>query len=340
MTTMTTTTFLSSGISPTNSLLPLLSRRTGERLLALADLLEQRNNAVAGEAAAYRLADDDWHAERSDRQRAEQRYATERDHGGVTEDQIQLHRDREARSAARRSEAERRHQAAIAARAAVQTLLAASRRLLEGKRTYVPLGRKPDGSPLANPGEVGGALNGVNETEVQIELPTGDPAKVKEKQRAQGSRIKREIEAVEDAPLPLDNALASARAEVTKEATRAKVRVELEDERRGLRLAWPTRKINADPSRDDPYHSPVAVDAAAIACRFFRDEVLADVEASIRAQYEGIPLALTPSEKRKRLRELKAALLEAERIEAEAIWQIGDGSFRADTDPRAVLGIA
>ena len=338
------TTFLNyapSALDPHDHLIsdPTVPDAVREKYIALGDQYERAVNAAAGARREYDAADEDWHTKRTDLGKADAHIEREGDKAGVGDRQLDILRARVARAAARRAAAEERHVAAIAATGSAAEVLKNIKRFVDGRRTYAPLGRGADGGPLSDSGEFGGASRGYTFTEISIAIPAGDPARIVAAQRAEIARIKREIEDTETAPLPLEHVLAAARAEVEKEAARGKVRVELESERRGLQLAWPRKRVNADSSRDNPYLPATAVDAAAIACRFFREEVLADVEASIRAQYESIGLALTPSEKRKRLRELKASLLEAERIEAEAIWQIGSGDFRPDTDPRAVLGI-
>lgn len=338
------TTFINyapSALDPNDHLVsdPSVPDAVRERYIALGDQYERAVNVAEGARREYDAADADWHAKRSDLGKAEAHIERERDRSGVSEGQLAVLQDRVARAAQRRAQAEAKHVAVIAAKANAAEVLKNVKRLVDSKRTYASLGRGPDGDPLVDSGEYGGAPLGYNLTPVRVGLPAGDPVQIVAKQRPEIGRLQREREDTVAAPPPLETVLAQARAGVDKEAARGKVRVELEDERRGLRLAWPVWKINADPSRDSPHHAPTAVDAAALVCRFFRDEIIADVEASIRAQYEGIELALTPSEKRKRLRELKAALLEAERIECEALWQIGEGGFRADTDPRAILGV-
>jgi len=338
------TTFLNyapSALDPNDRMVtdPSVPDAVREKYIALGDRYERAVNAAEGARREYDAADEDWHTKRADLGKADAHVEREGDKAGVSEGHLGVLRDRVARAAQRRAQAEAKHVAAIAAKGSAAEVLKNIKRFVDGRRTYAPLGRGADGGPLQDSGEFGGAPQGYHFAELRVAIPAGDPAKIVAAQRAEISRIKREIEDVEAAPLPLDNVLATARAEVAKEAARGKVRVELDSERRDLHLVWPTRKVNAEASRDNPYLPATAVDAAALACRFFRDEVLADVEASIRVQYEGIPLALTPSEKRKRLRELKATLLEAERIESEALWQIGNGGFRADTDPRAILGV-
>jgi hypothetical protein len=84
-------------------------------------------------------------------------------------------------------------------------------------------------------------------------------------------------------------------------------------------------------------------DAAALVAWLAPDKVIEHLEAQLDADYAG-QLSLSDEEKRKRLADLDAKILAAERIEAELVWQAierGESiTFRPDIDPRAVLGIA
>lgn len=112
-----------------------------------------------------------------------------------------------------------------------------------------------------------------------------------------------------------------------------------------FRIEGPQRDIGAQPSdRVEAGHIPRSDDALALIAWAMPEKVLEAVEADIEAAYAAVDLQLAPHEKQRRRREIKAAILKAERIECAALWEIverGDDTvrFRPGTDPRAIFGI-
>jgi len=88
------------------------------------------------------------------------------------------------------------------------------------------------------------------------------------------------------------------------------------------------------------------VDVAALAARFWGDQILADAEAAVDAAYAGIELTLEPHERRKRLRQIDGKILDLQRREAAAVWRLieefgdEDAGFRPGTSAAAILGVA
>lgn len=112
-----------------------------------------------------------------------------------------------------------------------------------------------------------------------------------------------------------------------------------------LSVVPPLLDIGAAPNGSGNGNIPKAPDALALLCWAMPERIIEAVEASIDEAYLAVELQLDPHERQRRKRELKLKILEAERIECEAIWQLvraGDTNirFRPDTDPRAILGIA
>jgi len=145
---------------------------------------------------------------------------------------------------------------------------------------------------------------------------------------------------VSKAPMPIEEAKAGATAEIDKLAESGRPRARVRNDR--VSLDWPLHRVAAEPSG---MHSiPSAPDAAALAAWAHRDAICAELESQIDAEYDGVDLALSDTEKRDRVKFLDAEILTAERKLAEAIWQAqeagSDVDFPGRMDPRAVLGIA
>jgi len=113
-----------------------------------------------------------------------------------------------------------------------------------------------------------------------------------------------------------------------------------------LRIGWPVQEIDAAPKSNTSatlLGRPTAIDASALIAWAFKDKLIKTLERDIDEAYADAD-TIDPAEKAKLMKELAAKALEYERLEAEYIWAGLDAGedifFRADTDPRAILGIA
>lgn len=112
-----------------------------------------------------------------------------------------------------------------------------------------------------------------------------------------------------------------------------------------LSIRGPKMDLGAEPRRNGSGNIPKGDDALALLAWLAPERVLEKLRADLHEAYSAVDVQLDPHEKSRRRREIKAAILEAERIEAAAGWALieqGDDTvrFRPDADPRAVLGIA
>lgn len=107
-------------------------------------------------------------------------------------------------------------------------------------------------------------------------------------------------------------------------------------------VEFPSQAVRAVATGD---LSPRTFDARALIAWLHPERLQEEIERQIEDAYKStsVPI-MTRAERRVRLKEIDAKLLELERLEAECIWRaLADGEaihFRPDTDPRAVLGIA
>jgi hypothetical protein len=195
--------------------------------------------------------------------------------------------------------------------------------------------------------------------QIEPKLPASGRDVVAAQRALRGQKLA-EIEAVETAPLPAEAVKSRLRHEVAELGQRGEpgvligaVETRIDDrtgkpitrQRREASINWPVASVGAEPSLGGSGDRPRAIDAAALVCWAMPEKVISALEADVDAEYADIDLALEPHEKARRLRELRAEILAIERIECEAIWQAieageTDVFFRADADPRAVLGIA
>jgi hypothetical protein len=83
-----------------------------------------------------------------------------------------------------------------------------------------------------------------------------------------------------------------------------------------------------------------APDTLALIGWTFRDQLIAAVEQEIDKRADD-KAALTDEQRAGRLAELSGAILQSERVEVALIEQAGgDVTYRRDTDPRALFGLA
>lgn len=189
-------------------------------------------------------------------------------------------------------------------------------------------------------------------------LPEGDRAEIVATQRAEIARFIGELEDLPTIPPRLETEKRHIRAQVAELAKKGQPGVALVDmygpdpvtgEHLLLgstaKVHWPRKDIGAAPAHSKSETVPRVVDAAALVAWLFPERLTEVLEADLERAYVGVDEQLDPHERTRRKRDLKAAILKAERLECAAIWALieaGDETvrFRPDTDPRAVLGIA
>lgn len=110
-------------------------------------------------------------------------------------------------------------------------------------------------------------------------------------------------------------------------------------------ITWPTRFAPWEPSKLGTDLSPRMIDLEALACRYWKDQIVADLEAGVDETYGAIPDEdiLDPTEKKRLLAEAEAEVDRLQRELAEIVWQaldVGeDVDFPADLPIRAILGV-
>lgn len=179
---------------------------------------------------------------------------------------------------------------------------------------------------------------------ISVFQPTQTDAKdiaieVRQWQTANGRTKKNEVA---NYPIPPDSIKARFQNHVRMRGLDAEVSARY-DADGPVKLVLPMKRLPVPSNPDGSI--PYTVDVEALICKFFGDQLIAEIEKQIDADYDGVELTLEPHEKHRALKEIDRAILQAERIECAAIWKMieqGDWSmpFRPDTDPRALLGIA
>lgn len=284
-----------------------------ERLVALSDKIEDLTTQIDGSAAEADSADVDWDRAKIDLANAEQ--------AEVSDAQITRLRAKVQKALQRRADASRHQQRLIAERENVKKLLASARRYLEGKRTFAPDGAKQFAVDF-----------------IDVDIPDGDPVDVVTVQRTEIARLRAERQAVAAAPIPLDDAKARVRNYVRMRGLEAEVSARTDGP---VKLRLPTRRLDVPSNPDGSI--PQTVDVEALLCRYMPDQLLADLERNLDAEYEGVDLALAPHEQHRKLKEIDRAIIDAERIEVAACWEAieasADVGFRPDTSPAALLGV-
>jgi hypothetical protein len=155
------------------------------------------------------------------------------------------------------------------------------------------------------------------------------------------ARIDAETAKVKAAARPQDEVVAEAMVQVDALAKDAKVRVGFGKK---TTISFPVIRIAAESAGDEIPNSP---DPRVWVARFFRNELEDDVREQIAKKYEGVTLQLSDRDKAKRLKELAADRLNADRVRAEILWSRHESDPSAPLDypagylldPRALIGI-
>ena len=161
--------------------------------------------------------------------------------------------------------------------------------------------------------------------------------------RSEIEKLHQRIDAIRDAPRPLEECIARATAEIEALAQRG------EPDMDGLlaeatSIGWPTRQLDLlARTRDGAVVAAngSTVDAMAVLAWLFKSQLTKAVTTVLREQGSENGDAMPMSERPKRIADLRASMLEIERVEEQAIEEIEatGAAFerRPDADPRAVL---
>ena len=180
-----------------------------------------------------------------------------------------------------------------------------------------------------------GALPGRKKGEALIDTVT--------RCRSEIGKLHERIDAIRDAPRPLEECIARATAEIEALAQRG------EPDMDGLlaeatSIGWPTRQLDLlARTRDGAVVAAngSTLDAMAVMAWLFKPQLTKAVTAVLREQGHDNADAMPMSERPKRTADLRASKLEIERLEEQAIEEIEatGAAFerRPDADPRAVL---
>lgn len=318
-----------------------------EKIRALDDRFLTADAALDSARAEDESTTTAWGVARDEHGRIEQRSVDSR--SGITAEQLQASAARVKRAAERRAAAMSKVELRIAERATAQKLVADAIKHLKG-RQYLPADAEGAGWLHRFKRTSGAVVNQaapapiVDVTLVETTLPKGKLDGIVDAQRAAVALLRTERTEIENAYEPAEMVKASIGNQVDALARSARIGVAVTPQSRP-KIEWPTQVlegVTTSRASGNRVHLP---DVPALLCRFNREAVLAELFAAVDAAYEGVGKTYEPHERKRKLKRIEAAILEAERIECEAIWEAlkaGDTSlrFRPDTNIRALLGIA
>lgn len=183
--------------------------------------------------------------------------------------------------------------------------------------------------------------------EVKIDKPaSGRWTDLVTAQQAEVTRLKAQLASVAEAPLDIETAKKAIKGQIRSLAEDGRPRITgfHSPAHGGVKLRLPMMKL---PRTDGPGQNTGtrAIDIEAMAMRYWGDQILAEALAEIDEAYAEFDVEpMTAQQRHDRTRQLRAELLQAERIEAEAFWRAFEAGEdvhpRATIDPRAYLGVA
>jgi uncharacterized protein YukE len=153
-------------------------------------------------------------------------------------------------------------------------------------------------------------------------------------------RIDAEIAKVKAAVRPQEEVVAEAMADIDRQAALAVPRVSFG---KRVSVSFPVVGIAAEPSGEELPHAPTPIP---FICRYFRSDIEKSVTEQVAERYRNVELQLSEQSKGRKLKELEAERLSADRVRCAEIWAAYDRdpassslNFHADCDARAILGI-
>lgn len=172
----------------------------------------------------------------------------------------------------------------------------------------------------------------------KVSLPKDmHPADVVSQMRAQETDLRDQRRTVAAAEMPYEDAFPIALAGLD---AYEKPLVEARIKNGRVTHYFPVTEVGAEPRGPG---IPNAPDAIAIALAINRPAIEEAVRESLKAQYRDIPLTLTAPEKKRKLAEIDADILDCQMVECAAIRaareQGFDIEYRKGLDVRAVLGV-
>lgn len=331
--------FRPGGISPTDTISAAAPERVRRRMQWIADRIEALDAAIEGAFTESGHATEAWEIAKTNLARLEQQSVLP--DSNVTEEMVEAARRKVKAAGDRRDRTMQRHRDLISEREALKVMLGSCSAVLAQKRVEAQGG----------PGRLAGDNHEPAELvldEVPVDAPeTADACRaLVAEATAEIAGLFNERQEVEQAPPPASYAKDSIRLKLERLAARGKPSVTPPTAEADVTLVWPTKALNAAGRASHPGERPQVADIEAMAARYFGDQILADAEAAVDAAYVGVELVLEPHERRKRLRQIDAKILDLQRRECAARWALierhgdEDISFRPGTNPRAILGIA
>lgn len=152
--------------------------------------------------------------------------------------------------------------------------------------------------------------------------------------------LRADLDEIERAPWPSDDAKARATHEIDQIAVHGEIKVTRLLDHRGS-LDWPMMSTTVQAMADgrvDPYDRKEISADMALTVWLHRDAIVAKVHADIERLADD-QRALTAESRAKRTAQLKGVLLDQQRVLAALIWRDGlHDQWPSDIDPRAALG--
>lgn len=332
--------FRPGGVSPSDAIMAAAPERVRRRVQWLADRIEGLDAAVEGAFHEVSHATEALETARTNLARLEQQAVMA--NSDVSPEAVETAKRRVAAASDRRDRAMQRHRDLIGEREGLRTTLGAAQALIAQRRVEAQEGK---------PGRLAGDDHEPAELvldEVPEDAPeTADACRaVIAEAVAEITELFAERREVEQAPPPPDYAKDTVRVRLEQLAAQGKPTVSMPSATEETTITWPMKTLNAAGRASHPGERPQVIDLAALAARYFGDQILADVEAEIDRAYAAVELALEPHERRRRLRQIDAKILAAERRECAARWALieqhgdEDAGFRPGTSAAAILGVA
>ena len=151
--------------------------------------------------------------------------------------------------------------------------------------------------------------------------------------RARIEDLRAQMVAVQTAPLPAADQVKRAVAQIDEMAARGEPLLQPDGG-----IEWPTEYVQMMVTGAPAAVSREMIDAPALLAWLHREALSKRITALITEQAD--EAAVAPADKAPRLAELRANLLTVERLECAAVEMAATDDYRADTDPRALLGLS